>query len=487
MSISNARCPGALALALILSLGGFAPLSVRASDPAADGLRFNRLGSKTADTLAPKAGGPTERIEVQSTDDHIDYVVKTYSLSRANSSEVYQLIVNAVALEGGSVDRIAMGSAPSVAPDGSVSYDYAGPSYLVVTMPEWMIPYVDQTINGLDITDLESSAFGTGTTFVRPKHRRPSELADLIAESVASGVEVFVPDDSRNLLYLEDTPSYLEGIIEALNEFDQPPFQIEAHLRIYEIDDEDARDVGLDWYAWKKSITGGELTISHSNDGHPSSYDLDLDSITSELTFSPLLATEFLNYLASKGNAEVITDTRVRVINGETGTIESTLQIPYVLRGFVDNDVADSPLRDSPEALDADRLIREFVEGVVIELTPTIADESIELAIQSTVSSHIGYTPNQGVPMIAHSFVESVLDVGSDKAAVLGGLTRTSMVDERAGIPWLKDVPGVRYLFSREVRRQHKSHIVVSVVPRRVLHDDAPVFAEAVELPVGMP
>lgn len=465
---------------LIAAMGSISKCS---ADPAQEGLRFNRLAGKTLDTLAPKAGGPTERIEVQSTDDHIDYVVKAYKLSRANSSEVYQLIVNAVALEGGAVDRIAMGSIPRISPNGEVKTPYEGASYLIVTMPEWMIPYVDQTIEQLDISNLESSAFGTGTAFVHPKHRRPSELASLVAESVASGVEVFVPDDSRNLLYVEDTPSYLGGIMDALANFDQPPVQMEARIRIYEIDDQDAHDIGLDWYAWKKSISGGELTIKHSNENNSSSYSLDLDSITSELTFNPLIATEFLNYLATNGRAEVITDTRVRVINGETGSVESTLQIPYVLRGFVENDVADSPLRDSPEALDGDRLIREFLEGVVIRLTPTIADESIELAIQSTVSSHIGYTPNQGVPMIARSFVESVVDVGSDRAAVLGGLTRTSMVETRSGVPLLKDIPGVRFLFSREVRRQHKSHIVVSVIPRMVTHNSPAMLGDARALP----
>jgi type II secretory pathway component GspD/PulD (secretin) len=331
-----------------------------------------------------------------------------------------------------------------------------------------MIPFLDDTIKTLDRKDLEAAAFGTGCVFVRPKHRRPSELADLVAESVASGVEVFVPDDSRNILYLEDTPSYFGGNIEALQLFDVPPTQIEVRVRIYEIDDARGRDVGLDWYAWKKAIDDGHLTFQWDNTPNPGSYDIDLQSLSGELSFNPLLATEFLNYLVDRGRAKIITDSRIALINGRPGAVRAVRQIPYVVRGFIDNDVADSPLRDSPEALDADRLIKEFTEGVTVEMVPTIGTETIELEVLASVASHVGYTPNQSVPILATSDVETGVILADGKPAVIGGLTRTTVVNERSGIPGLISIPGLRYLFSRDVQREHKGHILITVVPVRV-------------------
>ncbi len=466
-----ARTLGAAAAAAALLAVLEVPALAQANPPALDGLQFNRFAQKNPESLAQKPGGPTERIEIQSTEDHIDYVVKAYVLKEANAAEVYQLVLNAVTLEGGVVDRIAVGSEVQFEENGEVTCKYEGDSILVVTAPLWMIPYLDQTIEVLDDVDLKAAYYGTGYTYIRPKHRRPSELAELVAGSAASGTEILVPDDSRNVLYLEDTPSFVSCIIDALDAYDRPPDQIEARVRIYEIDTTQGRDVGLDWHAWKKSIDNGDLTLLF---GEPGETNLSLEEVTAELSFNQLLATEFLNYLARKGSAKVITDTRVRIINGETATVQSTVQIPYVLRGFVDNDVIDSPYRDSPEALDADRLIREFVEGVIVTITPTIACDSLQLEISASVASHVGYTPSQSVPIITSSSVESVLDLSADTPAVIGGLTRTTLVDERAGIPWLKDVPGLRYLFSREVRREHKSHVVISIVPLRRTHDEAP-------------
>ena len=44
-----------------------------------------------------------------------------------------------------------------------------------------MIPYLDQSIEALDQSDLAASASGTGGVYTRVKHRLASEVADLIA------------------------------------------------------------------------------------------------------------------------------------------------------------------------------------------------------------------------------------------------------------------------------------------------------------------
>ncbi|MCK4284254.1 MAG: hypothetical protein KAX44_08050, partial [Candidatus Brocadiae bacterium] len=127
--------------------------------PEQSGVRFNRLAGKTLETLAQKAGGPTERIEIQSTDDHRDYVVRAYVLKEANASEVFELIQTAVELEGGLVSRLAPGSVCVCDEETHrVRTEYTGESMLVVTVPVWMIPYLDQTIAALDQKDLAASA-----------------------------------------------------------------------------------------------------------------------------------------------------------------------------------------------------------------------------------------------------------------------------------------------------------------------------------------
>lgn len=434
-----------------------------ATDVESRGLEFPRFGDKSPVSLAPKAGGLTERIEVQSTEDHRDYVVKVYELKNASASEVYQLIVNAVTLEGGFVDRIASGADIEIRSKAGVFYRYAGNSYLVVTAPEWMIKWVDEAINKLDVKGLDKAAFGTGYYYYRPKHRRPTELVQLVGDSVSSGVQVFVPDDSRNTIYIEDTPSFIGGIIEALENFDQPAQQVECLVRIYEIDESDSEDVGLDWMAWKKTVTDGGLQFAW---GEPGETHLNIQSLTAQLSLSPAVATEFLNYLASHGHAEVVTDTRISVVNGRLATMDSTTQIPYILRNEFAAIPGDQPQMDSPQAMDPDGVIKEFVEGVRLEIQPTIGTSSIEFDVTATVSSHVGYTPLQSVPIIQTSSVTSALDIEIGSAACISGLTRKSTVNERSGIPLLMDIPWVGNLFARDVKRDVTKHLSICIIPK---------------------
>lgn len=467
-NVSRCACSRAVMFVILIAL---APLTM-AQEPHApitpdmDGLRFLRLGNKPPEALAQKPGGPTERIEIESTTDHIDYVVKTYMLKNANASEVFEMINQAVAKEDGNVFRIAQGSTVETDVEGlECKCKYEGDSMLVVTMPDWMIPYIDQTIKTLDRKDLQSAAYGTGSIFARIKHRLPSEVAKLVQESTASPSVVLIPDDTHQVLYMEDTPSFFTCDLEALKNFDVPPPQIETRVRIYEIDEDNGRDVGLDWYAWKKSIKDGNLSFAW--EGKSGSYNLDLQSLSAELSFTPQIATEFLNYLVTRGHARVLTDSRLTQTNAQAATIKSTTDLPYVIRDFDGEKQTSAPQRDSPAATTADGAIKEFTEGVIVEMTPRIASE-IEMVVKASVASHVGYTPAQNVPLITNSEVNTVALLVPGRPAVLGGLCRESKVRENSGVVGLRSVPGLKSLFSHEVERKQRSQIIITIQLDRV-------------------
>jgi type II secretory pathway component GspD/PulD (secretin) len=211
-------------------------------------------------------------------------------------------------------------------------------------------------------------------------------------------------------------------------------------------------------------VKSGDLSFEW---GTPGKENLNIESLTAKLSFSPALATQFLNYLAANGHAEVISDTRICVVNGRTATLDSTTQIPYVIRNQIDGFPADKPQTDVPRAVDGDGIIKEFAEGIRIEIAPTIGMDSIEFDVTASVASHLGYTPNQSVPIIATSTVTSALDIEIGKPACVSGLVRTVHVNERAGIPVLKDLPWVGLLFSREVERTKRSNLCICVTPTR--------------------
>ena len=50
-----------------------------------------------------------------------------------------------------------------------------------------------------------------------------------------------------------------------------------------------------------------------------------------------------------------------------------------------------------------DYFLEEFIDGVTISILPTIGSDTIQLDVNAKVASHVGYTPNQNVPIISES------------------------------------------------------------------------------------
>ncbi len=225
------------------------------ASPEASGLRFNRFGAKQPETLADKPSGPTERIETIVTPDNIDYVIKTYKMTRGNASDIFAIIQGSVALEGGVVFRVA----PDIdfefaGGDRLIDIHREGESYLVVTAPVWMIDDLDQTIEMLDAPGLTSEADGTGSLFLKMKHHKPSEVAELLIATAASGFEVIIPDDPNNVLYIENAPSDFAALLDALTYYDVPQETAMLGVKIIELEESDAANLGVYWDAWKEAL-----------------------------------------------------------------------------------------------------------------------------------------------------------------------------------------------------------------------------------------
>jgi protein transport protein HofQ len=100
--------------------------------------------------------------------------------------------------------------------------------------------------------------------------------------------------------------------------------------------------------------------------------------------------------------------------------------------------------------------------------------------VEASVTSHVGYTPHQSVPILSQSRVDSLVLLEPGEAAVIGGLSRQTKVSMRTGIPVLKDVPVLKHLVSREVERRDKSQIIITIELEE-LSAGAPARVPAVE------
>ncbi len=117
--------------------------------------------------------------------------------------------------------------------------------------------------------------------------------------------------------------------------------------------------------------------------------------------------------------------------------------------------------------------VRTFVdaetqEGVIINVTPFIGTETINLRVEAVVSNLVGFGQD-GQPILSSNSVTSRAVLQDDQSMVLAGLKREYTVENSAQVPVLGSIPGLGALFRRTTSATRETEILISLTPTRSL------------------
>jgi type II secretory pathway component GspD/PulD (secretin) len=399
-----------------------------------------------------------------------DYVTRVFELKNAKCMEVVPYVNQAVRAEDGSARTLK----------------YVDPAtkkernFIQVVCPKFQVKGIEDLIKAFDLPGVTSSP-GDTRYFYRMQHRNAADVQTMLAATELSGEGGSAVDAATNTLYFRDSASDWGRDLAVVRFMDVPVPQVELEVVIYEVDRDDEAKLGLHWDAWKNMLTGGVMTRFGSHVAGKSGYQAALN------VGGPAVA-QFLNYLVKEGAAKVVTSTTVSVQNGETATISSLKRIPYqdytevlALNG-VPASVNGAPLiltptqwamlreQSTPNApgrtnTDPGTVTGEKSEGVYLQVTPTIGTKTLSADVTVTVNSLVGYT-KLDAPIIAERRTDTTATFTPGQVFSLGGLDKETKLKESRGIPGLKNIPGLKYLFSYEVEVARKSTMVLTIMPK---------------------
>ncbi|OGV56950.1 MAG: hypothetical protein A2X49_16370 [Lentisphaerae bacterium GWF2_52_8] len=209
---------------------------------------------------------------------------------------------------------------------------------------------IDELIETLDQPNV-SSASGHMYYLYFPKYWDANSLRSIMLNVGASMVEndPFELDQGKDRLRSDPglnalffyTPAYsVKTIQDMLTQYDTPTSEALVTYTIYELDYENDGRVGADFQAWKNGpgsdlfATGGRWThgwdIANMT---PATRDYVKGSHTEFINFNPKWNTKYLDFLASKGKAKVITSGALSLMNNTQGTITSTTRLASLQDG----------------------------------------------------------------------------------------------------------------------------------------------------------
>lgn len=110
--------------------------------------------------------------------------------------------------------------------------------------------------------------------------------------------------------------------------------------------------------------------------------------------------------------------------------------------------------------------------GTQINILPkSVGKGQIALTVAITISQIVGYenlnlgTGSNRYPITTQRVYNAALQVDSGYTLAVGGLEKTADATTTGGIPVLKDIPGVGYLFKNKGRSRDKSNLIIFITP----------------------
>lgn len=306
------------------------------------------------------------------------------------------------------------------------------------------------------VTGQPSPVTSTRQTTIKGKRTAQSSLR-------FAGSPILFADDTRNVILIRALPPDYARIVKLLERLDTLPRQVLVDVLVAEVFLKDELSLGVEWALMNNHL--GWVGEDRFSFDVGSSTDLNalaagtgglMNAVTAGIGIrfnSGDTSRDFLRALAGETDLSILSSPQVLVLNNETATVNVGQQIPIVT----------SITENTSGANQVDKTVQYKDTGVILEVTPQINyDGIILLEVKQTVSTALD-VPERGVQSqpIKTRELQTKLAVKDGQSIMIGGLIGTDENVNNSGIPLLKDIPWLGYLFKYESREKQKTELII--------------------------
>ncbi|MBO5763006.1 MAG: hypothetical protein J6R85_03955 [Lentisphaeria bacterium] len=336
-------------------------------------------------------------------------------------------------------------------------------------------------------------------------------------------------DEPMNAIVMT-APGYdVAEALRFLKAIDTPAGEIHLTYKLVEIYAENDQKLGLDFQSWKNN-DGIDLFSAGGKYGQNSWNGVLLPNNAYQFAeyynFNPKWNTKYIDFLTTCGKAQVVSTGRLQIADGGAAQVTVTDDFFKVAIEKIDNGNKNvfqlapesNGKADSKYAGRLDKVItggiKEVFEDIAVEQGNTqkvipagnhffqlsvagdVHGKASNLTLDLYSTSLIGWE-GSGAPRLATSSFNTKIQLDSNKKEfVVGGITKASVVRSVSGIPLLKDLPVIGWIFSTESDSVKKSQYVLIASAERIDADsqlseadraDAKAIADKVEKGVQCP
>lgn len=293
-------------------------------------------------------------------------------------------------------------------------------------------------------------------------------------------------DDHSNALVIQAISTDIQRLLALIHKLDNPTPQILIEAQIVEATSETARQLGVQWGGlmhdnkyWVypganssgvigNSLSGGQIDPTS---GFAGSFPAALTGgagltlgFAVENIGKNILAAQ-LSALQTDGKLNILSSPSITTIDNKPALIESGDEVP-----FQTTDSEGNPTVTYKKAVLSLQVTPHVIEGETLKLN--IITSKDELDFSRTVA---------GNPTIITKRAETNVILFDGQTTVIGGLNKEISSDSESGIPGLKDIPLLGYLFKGDSDSNKMEDILIFITPHILKKRTLPKKSQATQ------
>ena len=353
---------------------------------------------------------------------------------------------------------------------------------MIVSTGIKMIPYVDKIVAALDRNakfDKYSNITGNGIAvgIYQPVFRAVPDMVNIIVDGgVSSSTKDSTVrfDAERNMFYFKDTPYKVEDIKKKLAWLDKAVPQSRIELAVYEVRDSDLKDIGIDYLAWKNGpglnlFSAGYNAVNFRAAERVIEYlverGIDLAGASSfgfgGFYTAPAFDMSFIRLLQQNGKAIISSTASLLISNGSRKDFSVSFAPEY--QNIEKNDKHATSVTIGKDA----------------SLTATISDSFITAGKNGSVNMRFDLVNrnvvernNMGSELAEQDNINGYVSLPFNKEQILAVWERSATVEQTVGVPFLCEVPVLKYIFGTTTANTEVTRIIVTARAVPVVYNE---------------
>jgi len=294
------------------------------------------------------------------------------------------------------------------------------------------------------------------------RHASASEMSKVL-ETIKSARGRISVVERNNAIIVYDTEKRLRQMQGTLNELDVETLQIVITAKLVVVDSRLANELGIDW----SGGGGNPITVGGDNSRVQGEFS-NLPGLLSEGNAATKLSVKAFDRSMEAKILSVLSDSRSEILaSPQISALDHTGAQIFM------GDQISIPQVD----VNGNTAYQMVESGIKLTVTPHVAGDNRILLDLHTENNSYGF--DQGQVVINKQEAQTKVVVSDGETVVIGGLTKNDEIEAETGIPILKDIPILGYLFKHTRKEVNKRDLIIFVTPRimRNYLADSPVAA----------